>query len=98
MVDLSNEMNLGGFNFLETVNTIKVALKSLPVGSKFNICSFGHEFSYLFGYKSKVYNEANIEEAILELDSYKLQNPMSEGSNLFPVIDQMITNNTEKEM
>jgi hypothetical protein len=41
LIDLSNEMNTGGVSFKKTIETIKNALKFIPVGSKFNICTFG---------------------------------------------------------
>lgn len=41
MIDLSSEMNTGGYSLSKTIETMKIVLKSIPVGSKFNIVSFG---------------------------------------------------------
>jgi len=100
MIDVSHEMNTGGYNFKKTIETVKIALKSIPVGSIFNICAFGSEFSFCvcFGYKSKPYNPENIAEALKELHGYMIQSQSNQKSDLFSVIDQMINWNTEKEM
>jgi hypothetical protein len=51
-------------------SALKVFLKSLPVGVKFNICSFGDRYSFLWG-KSQTYNESNLKDALRYVDSVK---------------------------
>ena len=45
------------------VSALRVLLKSLPVGIKFNICLFGSSHYFLFP-KSQIYSEATLEEAL----------------------------------
>ncbi|MCJ1472234.1 hypothetical protein MMC13_000881 [Lambiella insularis] len=51
------------------VSAIKVFLKSLPVGVKFNICSFGSENSFLWP-KSKSYVQETLTEAITHVQTF----------------------------
>ncbi|KAF9166097.1 hypothetical protein DFQ26_008686 [Actinomortierella ambigua] len=44
-------------------SALKVFLKSIPVGVRFNICSFGTHCSFLWP-KSKAYNEETLDEAL----------------------------------
>ncbi|EUC40488.1 hypothetical protein COCMIDRAFT_41192 [Bipolaris oryzae ATCC 44560] len=48
---------------------LKVFLKSLPVGVKFNICSFGSSYSFLWE-KSASYNQQTLEEAMNHVGSF----------------------------
>lgn len=50
-------------NILILISAMKVFLKSLPVGVKFNICSFGSGTSFLWP-KSKSYTQDTLAEAI----------------------------------
>jgi len=50
------------------ISAMKIFLKSLPVGVKFNICSFGSHYSFLFG-KSRTYDETSMEEAFAHVSS-----------------------------
>ena len=50
-------------------SALKVFLKSLPVGVKFNICSFGSGCSTLWT-RSQAYNQASLDEAIRHVDSF----------------------------
>ncbi|KAG0365076.1 hypothetical protein BGZ54_006881 [Gamsiella multidivaricata] len=43
-------------------SALKVFLKSLPVGVKFNICSFGGTYSFLWG-KSQTYDQSTLKQA-----------------------------------
>lgn len=45
------------------VSALKVFLKSLPLGVRFNICAFGTRYQFLWP-KSQAYNEANLQTAI----------------------------------
>jgi Vault protein inter-alpha-trypsin domain/von Willebrand factor type A domain len=51
------------------VSAMKIFLKSLPVGVKFNICSFGSQFDFLFP-KSKTYDQTSMKEALNHLDTF----------------------------
>jgi hypothetical protein len=48
---------------------LKVFLKSLPTGVKFNICSFGSSFSFLWQ-KSVTYSQTTLDEAIRHAESF----------------------------
>ena len=39
-------------------------VQSLSAGSKFNICSYGSDFSFLFGERSVNYDEKTLKEAM----------------------------------
>ncbi|KAI4205079.1 MAG: hypothetical protein LQ350_000706 [Teloschistes chrysophthalmus] len=51
------------------VSALRVFLKSLPVGVKFNICSFGSTSSFLWP-KSQVYSRDSVNEALAHVDSF----------------------------
>jgi len=51
------------------VAAMKIFLKSLPVGVKFNICSFGSRHSFLFK-KSKTYDQSSLKDALKHLESF----------------------------
>lgn len=71
LVDRSGSM--GGKMHL-VVEALKVFLKSLPVSVKFNICSFGSSYSFLFE-KSKTYDATSLQAALDHL------NPSTFSSN-----------------
>jgi hypothetical protein len=50
-------------------NALKVFLKSLPVGTKFNICSFGSSYSFLWP-KSASYSQASLDEAVAHVSKF----------------------------
>ena len=50
------------------VAALRVFLKSLPVGIKFNICYFGSSHSFLFP-KSQEYDQETLEKALKSLDT-----------------------------
>ena len=52
------------------VKALRVFLKSLPLGVRFNICAFGNDFKFLFP-NSQAYNEANLKTALKFVDSFK---------------------------
>ena len=52
------------------VSALKVFLKSLPLGVRFNICAFGNNFKFLWP-KSQAYNENNVNTAISFVDNFK---------------------------
>ena len=45
------------------VQALKLFLHSLPIGSKFNVISFGSNYEKLYP-KSVVYNEVNLKSAV----------------------------------
>ncbi|KAJ9605425.1 hypothetical protein H2200_010082 [Cladophialophora chaetospira] len=51
------------------VSAMKIFLKSLPIGVKFNICSFGSRHSFLFE-KSKTYDQSSLKEALSHLQTF----------------------------
>ena len=67
VVDRSGSMKS---NIPTLINAIKVYLKSLPVGVKFNICSFGSTHSFLWP-RSKSYTYENLDEAISHVEKFQ---------------------------
>ena len=67
VVDRSGSM---GGKIDTLVAALKIFLKSLPAnGTKFNICSFGSHFDFLFK-KSKTYDQSSLNEALQHLQSF----------------------------
>ena len=66
VVDRSGSMN-GKIELV--VSAMKIFLKSLPIGVKFNICSFGSSHSFLFK-KSKTYDQSSLNEALEHLNTF----------------------------
>lgn len=67
------------------VAALKVFLKSLPLGVRFNICAFGNSFKFLWD-KSEAYNESNVKTALNFLSSFhaayggtEILNPIKEA-------------------
>jgi hypothetical protein len=52
------------------VSALKVFLKSLPVGVKFNICSFGSSYSFLWD-KSRSYDKSALDEAMRHVQTFQ---------------------------
>lgn len=66
VVDRSGSMQ----NKIATLKSaMKVFLKSLPVGVKFNICSFGNSHSFLWT-QSKPYGQMTLDEAISHVEDF----------------------------
>ncbi|KAL8926336.1 MAG: hypothetical protein Q9172_001845 [Xanthocarpia lactea] len=51
------------------ISALKVFLKSLPVGVKFNLCSFGSNHSFLWP-KSQAYSRDSVAEALVHVESF----------------------------
>ncbi|KAI4089734.1 MAG: hypothetical protein LQ344_005195 [Seirophora lacunosa] len=66
VADRSGSMNT---NIPMLVASLKVFLKSLPVGVRFNICSFGSQHSFLWP-KSKPYSRETLNEALDHLETF----------------------------
>ena len=76
--------SMSGSNITVLSAALKVFLKSLPVGVKFNICSFGSHHDFLWP-KSKTYDQASLEQAISHVSKFQanyggtdILNPMKE--------------------
>ncbi|KIV83556.1 hypothetical protein PV11_05574 [Exophiala sideris] len=85
VVDRSGSMN-GKIPMV--VAAMKVFLKSLPVGVKFNICSFGSSHSFLFK-KSQTYDQSSLNEAQTHLETFAADYG---GTNVFDPIKQSVKN------
>jgi hypothetical protein len=66
------------------VSALKLFLHSLPVGSKFNVVSFGTNFSKVYP-KSVFYNEENLKIAVNEVSKFNAD--MGGTEILEPLID-----------
>ncbi|KAK3824894.1 MAG: von Willebrand factor type A domain-containing protein, partial [Benniella sp.] len=64
--DCSGSMQGSNINLVRSA--LKVFLKSLPVGIKFNICYFGSTYSFLWP-KSATYSQTTLDEAIKHAES-----------------------------
>lgn len=58
-----------GSNIPTLISALKVFLKSLPVGVKFNICSFGSDHSFLWP-KSQAYSRDSVAEALAHVEGF----------------------------
>lgn len=67
---------------------LKVFLKSLPVGVKFNICSFGSAYSFLWE-KSRTYNRERLEEALFQVERFGAD---FGGTETFSAIEATVKN------
>ncbi|KAF9997815.1 hypothetical protein BGZ80_006920, partial [Entomortierella chlamydospora] len=63
--DCSGSME--GSNITLAKSALKVFLKSLPMGVKFNICCFGNHHSFLWA-KSQTYSQSTLDEAIKRVE------------------------------
>ncbi|KAH7383858.1 von Willebrand factor type A domain-containing protein [Pyrenochaeta sp. MPI-SDFR-AT-0127] len=61
--------SMSGSRITLVIQALKVFLKSLPVGVKFNICSFGSKHSFLWK-KSVTYSQSTLDEAIRHADTF----------------------------
>ncbi|KAH6973169.1 von Willebrand factor type A domain-containing protein [Ilyonectria sp. MPI-CAGE-AT-0026] len=53
----------------DLIAALNIFLKSLPVGVKFNICSFGSSFTFLWP-KSKTYSQESLDEAVRHIATF----------------------------
>ncbi|KAG0368000.1 hypothetical protein BGX24_002987, partial [Mortierella sp. AD032] len=63
--DCSGSMSGSSINLVRSA--LKVLLKSLPVGVKFNICYFGSSYSFLWP-KSETYSQATLNQAVKHVE------------------------------
>jgi hypothetical protein len=61
--------SMGGTRINLAVQALKVFLKSLPIGVKFNICSFGSHHSFLWP-RSVTYSQQTLDEAMRHADTF----------------------------
>lgn len=61
--------SMGGSRIILVIQALKVFLKSLPVGVKFNICSFGSFHSFLWP-KSVTYSQQTLDEAMHHAETF----------------------------
>lgn len=66
------------------IQALQVFLKSLPVGVKFNICSFGSSFSFLWS-KSRTYDQASLDEASKHISTFASN---MGGTEMFKPVEQ----------
>ncbi|KAH7313777.1 von Willebrand factor type A domain-containing protein, partial [Stachybotrys elegans] len=59
--DRSGSMGVGN-NIPNLISALQIFLRSLPIGAKFNICSFGSRHEFLWS-KSKSYTQESLQEA-----------------------------------
>jgi hypothetical protein len=85
VVDRSGSM---GSNIPLVVAALKIFLKSLPVGVKFNICSFGSSYTFLFE-KSKTYDQSSLSEALKHLGTFAAD---MGGTELLAPVKQTVKN------
>ncbi|GAB0138965.1 hypothetical protein EsDP_00007184 [Epichloe bromicola] len=58
-----------GHKIPNLVKALHVFLKSLPVGVRFNICSFGSSHDFLWE-RSRIYNQENLDKAVEYVNSF----------------------------
>lgn len=75
-------------NVSTLVSALKVFLKSLPVGVKFNICSFGSRYSFLWP-KSQAYSRDSVDEALAHVETFRADYG---GTETFKALEATIEN------
>ncbi|KAL6819833.1 VIT domain-containing protein [Trichoderma camerunense] len=68
LCDRSGSMG-GGQKIPNVVDALKIFLKSMPVGTKFNICSFGSHYEFLWE-RSMTYEEGTLETAMNHVSGF----------------------------
>lgn len=65
---------------------LHIFLKSLPVGVKFNICSFGSRSEFLFPEGSKTYDATTLEQAVRYVDTFTAN---FGGTNIYSPMEEV---------
>ncbi|EWC44897.1 hypothetical protein DRE_00956 [Drechslerella stenobrocha 248] len=78
--------SMSGSNEVQLRKALAVFLQSLPVGCKFNICSFGSSHSFLWK-KSKTYSEETLKEAQAHVAGIRAD---MGGTEMFPPVKDAI--------
>ncbi|KAK4140055.1 von Willebrand factor type A domain-containing protein [Dichotomopilus funicola] len=60
-----------GSNIANLKTALQLFLKSLPVGVKFNICSFGSRHEFLFPDGSQTYDQSSLKKATAYVDTFE---------------------------
>jgi len=79
--------SMDGMKIQTLVNALNIFLKSLPIGVKFNICSFGSRYSFLWE-RSKSYSQATLEEAMRHVQSFSAN---FGGTEMFEPLKETLT-------
>ena len=79
--------SMDGTKIQTLINALKIFLKSLPTGVKFNICSFGSHYSFLWE-RSKSYSQATLEEAMRHVQSFSAN---FGGTEMFEPLKQTLS-------
>jgi len=69
MIDRSGSMYWGDGAIKMAKESLITFIRSLPVGSTFNICGFGSSHEYLFK-QSILYDEETMQKAIDDIETY----------------------------
>lgn len=85
LCDRSGSMQ--GSNIKNLQTALRLFLKSLPVGVKFNICSFGSHHEFLFKKGSQTYDQSSLEEASRYVDKF---NADFGGTDIYNPMDDVI--------
>jgi uncharacterized protein with von Willebrand factor type A (vWA) domain len=67
LIDRSGSMY--GSTIKLAIEALKLFLYSLPSGSRFNVVSFGSEYSFMFD-NSVEYNDSNLDRAVKEIVTF----------------------------
>lgn len=85
MADRSGSMSS---NIPTLISALRIFLKSLPVGVKFNICSFGSEHSFLWS-RSRAYSHDSLQEAMAHIQGFSAN---LGGTEMFRAVQATIAN------
>ncbi|KAH0560036.1 hypothetical protein GP486_003447 [Trichoglossum hirsutum] len=85
IVDRSGSM---ASNIPTLISALKVFLKSLPVGVKFNICSFGSTYSMLWK-RSRSYDQTTLKSAINHVEKFSAN---MGGTEMFKAVKAVVEN------
>ena len=66
---LDRSGSMSGSGIQKATEALKIFLNSMPVGSYFNVLSFGSNFKYMFD-TSKEYSEKNLKSALEEISKF----------------------------
>ncbi|KAH8883763.1 hypothetical protein GQ53DRAFT_731975 [Thozetella sp. PMI_491] len=84
--DRSGSMQTGN-KIGNAVSALHIFLKSLPVGVKFNICSFGSDYSFLFPKGSRTYDASSLKQALRHVDTFSANYG---GTEIYQPLEQTI--------
>ncbi|KAK4461205.1 von Willebrand factor A domain-containing protein 5A [Cladorrhinum samala] len=86
LADRSGSMGMGS-RIPDLKTALRLFLKSLPVGVKFNICSFGTHHEFLFGDGSQSYDASTLEKATRYVDRFAAD---FGGTNIYSPLEDAI--------